>query len=287
VIRAEERKLLPRPGVAGPMPWIIAVILLIAVLTASAALGLSRLADRLGFGTGISVEIVTADPARREADAITALRLIGTVPGITNVRRVPDAEVAAAVEPWLGDVRSAGIPLPALIEADLEAGGAADLKRALAAKLPSARLSTSAEWLAPLARLVGALRWLAAGLLLLMAAATAAVVTLAARAAFDSHRETIELLHLIGAEDDQVSRLVQRRIAADALWGSLIGAGAAFLLLFLIGSRIAALGSGLLGVTAGRGGSDWPLLLLLPAGAALLAMLVARAAVLRALKRLL
>ena len=55
-----------------------------------------------------------------------------------------------------------------------------------------------------------------------MAAATAAVVVLAARAGLEAHRATIEVMHMLGSTDVQVARLFQRRIARDAAIG---GAG--------------------------------------------------------------
>ena len=65
------------------------------------------------------------------------------------------------------------------------------------------------------------------GLVLLLSAAAAAAVVLAARGALDTHRFTIEVMHGIGATDLQVTHLFQRKIAIDALIGSLAGALAA------------------------------------------------------------
>ena len=48
---------------------------------------------------------------------------------------------------------------------------------------------------------------------------------LAARGALDTHRFTIEVMHGIGATDLQVTHLFQRKIAIDALIGSLAGSG--------------------------------------------------------------
>ena len=53
--------------------------------------------------------------------------------------------------------------------------------------------------------------------------AAAAAVVLAARGALDTHRFTIEVMHGIGATDLQITHLFQRKIAVDALAGSLIG----------------------------------------------------------------
>ena len=165
---------------------------------------------------------------------------------------MPDAEIAGLLEPWLG---AGGL------ESDI-AGAGADRRRprprrriasstacaqAVAAAAPAARVDDNGQWLAPLASLIGALKWLAAGLVLLMVGATAATVVLAARAALDTHRGTIEVLHLMGATDVQVARLFQRRIALDALFGGLVGFILAALVLIGIGERVSRSGSELLG----------------------------------------
>jgi cell division transport system permease protein len=93
-------------------------------------------------------------------------------------------------------------------------------------------------------------------------------------------------MHLMGATDIQVARLFQRRIALDALFGGLVGLAAATIVLLVIGSRVGALGSELLG-SAGLPLTSWLVLVLLPVGGVLLAMLVARTTILRALGRLL
>ena len=56
-------------------------------------------------------------------------------------------------------------------------------------------------------------------------------MVLAARGALDTHRFTIEVMHGIGATDVQVTHLFQRKIAIDALIGSLLGGVAAALVL--------------------------------------------------------
>jgi cell division transport system permease protein len=194
------------------------------------------------------------------------------------------------LEPWLGGgAIDAELPIPAMIDVDLAEGAASDIasvRAVLAAVAPSARVDSDASWLAPLGRLIAALRWLAAALVLLMIGATGATVVLAARAALDTHRPTIEVLHLMGATDVQVARLFQRRIALDALFGGIVGLAAATLVLLLLGSRAAALGSDLLG-SVGLPPLAWALLIALPMLGVLLAMLVARATILRALGRML
>lgn len=286
---AADRRLLPEGRLAGPMPWVIAIMMFLTVLAAAAGLGLARAADGLdaGIGDSVTVQILAAEPGRREAEARAALEVLSAFPHVSAARRVPDAELAALIEPFLGaGGMEADLPMPALIEARAPPRALSALSRALAEAAPSARLDENRAWLAPLARLIAALKWLAGGLVLLMIGATGATVVLAARAALDTHRETIEVLHLMGATDVQVARLFQRRIALDALFGGVVGLALAALVLALIGERARALGSELLG-GAGLPPGAWALLALLPVAGVLLAMLVARVTILRALGRLL
>src|SRR3546814_17822173 len=117
-----------------------------------------------------------------------------------------------------------------------------------------------------------------------MTLATAAIVVLAARAAHNSHRTTIEVLHLMGSTDVQIARLFQRRIAFDALFGGMRGTAGSVLVLILLGILIRNIGSALRG-SARLPGYGWVVLLLLPLGGGLLAMITARLSVLRGIGR--
>jgi cell division transport system permease protein len=277
---AADRRLLPEGRLAGPMPWVIAIMMFLTVLAAAAGLGLGGAAASLGAGLGnrVTVQILEPNPDRRDSEAKRAVARLEGLPEVESVRRLEPAEMADLLEPWLGSGGLEGdLPIPAMIDAQLIPGARADtLRSAVTAAAPSARIDDNGQWLAPLSRLISALEWLALGLVALMIGATGATVVLAARAALDTHRGTIEVLHLMGATDVQVARLFQRRIALDALFGGLV----------LIGRRIGALGSDLLG-SANLPATSWLVLALLPVFGVGLAMLVARATILRALGRML
>jgi cell division transport system permease protein len=287
-----ERGLLPEGRLSGPMPWVIAIMMFLTVLAAAAGLGLASAAARLDdqIGGRVTIQIVEANPARKAAQSAAAVAAIQNLPGVIAVRPVPEEEINRLLVPWLGTSGIAeDIPIPALIDVDLTPEGHAGLgrlTRIVTAAAPAARVDDNGQWLAPLASLIGALKWLAAGLVLLMVGATAATVVLAARAALDMHRATIEVLHFMGATDVQVARLFQRRIALDALFGGLVGFILAALVLIGIGERVSALGSELLG-SASVPPPAWGILVGLPLFGVLLAMLVARLTILRALGRML
>jgi cell division transport system permease protein len=289
---AADRGLLPEGRLTGPMPWVIAIMMFLTVLAAAAGLGLGNAARSLDadIGNRITVQIVEANPDFREAQARITMSELQKLAGVKSVKRVGEEEMARLLEPWLGEGGlETDLPVPVMIDADLtpEAYQNLDVIRSAVGEVaPSARVDDNAQWLAPLAKLIAALKWLAGGLVLLMVAATAATVVLAARAALDTHRSTIEVLHLMGATDVQVARLFQRRIALDALFGGAVGLAAASLVLLVIGNRVGALGSELLG-SAGLPLASWAVLIALPFAGVFLAMLVARMTILRALGRLL
>jgi len=289
---AADARLLPEGRLSGPMPWVIAIMMFLTLLAAAAGLGLGSAAASLDTETGnrATVQIVEPNPDARESQARDALALLARLPGVTAAERVAPDEMRALLEPWLGPGgMEADLPIPAMIDIELSPAAYArmdGLRAALADVAPAARVDDNAQWLAPLAGLIGSLRWLAGSLVVLMIGATAATVVLAARASLDTHRGTIEVLHLMGATDVQVARLFQRRIALDALFGGAVGLTAAGAVLLLIGNRLGALGSELLG-SAGLPVASWAILVALPVFGVLLAMIVARATILRALGRLL
>jgi cell division transport system permease protein len=131
-----------------------------------------------------------------------------------------------------------------------------------------------------------ALRWLAAALIVMLALTTMAAVLLAARTALDSHRNTIEIIHMLGGTDVQIARVFQRSIAVDAAAGGALGLALAVVVIVALGRRFDALGSGLSG-GAGLLWADWLMLALVPLAGVVLATFTARAAVLRALRRML
>lgn len=284
--------MLPESRLAGPLPWVIAIMMFLTVLTAAAGLGLRQASSHLraGLAGRITVQIVEADPVQRSRQTQAALAELRRLAGVVRAERVDPARLRGLLEPWLGaGLDSDGIPMPDMIDVDLT-GDARDrvdtVADAVRAVAPSARVDQHAQWLAPLDQLLALLKWLALTLVLLMATATAFTVVLVARAGLGNHRPTIDVMHLLGATDVQIARLFQRRIAFDALLGGLIGFAGAALIVLLLGRRIAGIGSEMMGSVALPAGG-WILLILLPLAGTALAMATARLTILNALGRIL
>lgn len=283
-----DRGLLPEGRLAGPMPYVIAIMTFLTVLAVAAGMGLGEAAGSLGrdLQGRLTVQLVEANPDAREAQAKAALAELGRLAPVAKAERVDEARMRALLEPWLGKEGLDGdLPIPVLIDVTLAENDGRSIDavtRALRPVAPSARVEPHARFLSPVTGLLGTLRWLAAGLVLLMAAATAAAVVLAARAALDTHRATIDVMHLMGASDSRVARLFQRRAALDAVFGSAIGFVLGVLVVLFVGSSLAAVDAVI--VAGGSlGWLGWLAIVLVPVGAVVLATLTARIAILRTL----
>lgn len=287
-----DRKLIPEGRVSGPMPWVIAIMLFLTLLAAATALILGHAAGESGsdLARRATVQVIEADPAVRLADRDKVVAALRHVSGIAEVRTVPDADVRALLEPWLGSgVADADIPIPALIDIHFSDIAGKERLAALDKKLSAianVRIDSNASWMAPFFDLMRALVWLAVGILLLLLAATSATIVLAVRSALNTHKDTIEIMHMMGSTDIQAARLFERRVALDALLGGVIGFAAATLIILLLAGRFSAIEPGLLG-SAAMPWYGWIVLALIPLAVMGLAMLIARLTVTAALKKML
>ena len=285
-----DRRVLDEASGVRAMTWVMAIMVFLTVL--ATALGLATLTARAMLDRQLAgrmtIQVVDGDPARRDAVAARVTARLKGLSDVARVRSVDDATLARLLEPWLGsEAGSTELPMPALIDVDLRSADPAAATRvaaAVRAVAPGIAADRHERWMSPVSGVMTMLAALAGGLVLLMAVATGAVVLLAVRAALEAHRGTIEVMHMLGATDVQVARLFQRRLALDALVGGIGGGVAALAVAGLVGRRVEALGSELLGGVAMTGG-DWVVLALVPFGFVMLAMLTARRAVLTDLRR--
>lgn len=290
---AAGAQVLPATRLRGLMPWLIAIMVTLTVLAAGGALALANFIaqTRAGLEGGLTVQIIEADPLDRAAQTRAAAAVLERQRGVEEVTVVPQGELARLVEPWLGaNAGSGSVALPALIDVRLsgpaDTAGLAKLRGELARAAPSARLDSQADWLTPVFDTIAALRWLALALIALLTLASAAAVWLAARNALDANRETIEVVHHLGAGDAQIARIFQRSVLLDAALGGALGLALGVAALQLLSARFAALQSGLV-ESGSLGAIDWLLVVMVPVVMAVVALLTARRTVMTRLGRML
>lgn len=278
-----EARLLPAEGLHGPTVAVMAMMSFVMIVVAAAGLALANAAGVVVSGT--QSRYVIELPATSASDLPRAVAAARSVPGVRNVVAVPQSEMRKTLERWLGDsANSPDLPIPSMATVELAPGArSATVASAVQATVPAARISAESAELKPLLGSLRALQWLALALVLLMTIATAAAIVLAARGALDTHRPTVEIMHGIGATDRQVTRLFERKIAIDAIAGALAATVAASIVLLLIGAGASAAAADLAWWSpfAAR---DFLLLALIPIAAVIIAVAVAHATLLRALR---
>ncbi|QFT64692.1 ABC transporter permease [Roseivivax sp. THAF30] len=264
-----------------------AAMAFLAVFALALSLAAGRLADRWGDELARSVTIrISAPEEEMERQTSAALAVLETTPGIAEFRALSDDEQRALLEPWFGaELRLAQLPVPRLIEVTETGDGfdAAGLRLRLQAEVPGAVLDDHARWRRPLLAAAGGMRLFGWTALILIAAATAAMVTLAANAALAANAQVIAVLRLVGATDAYIAAAFVRRYTLRALAGAAAGTLLGVVLVTLIPDTGDAGG-----VLTGLGfqGWDWVWPVFVPPLAALVALLATRAAANRVLEDL-
>lgn len=290
---AHDRKLIPEGRLSGPMPWVIAIMLFLTLLVAASGLTLADAARKGGqdLARQATIQIIETDPARRAAERAAVARVMSAFDGIESVAAIPDANVRGLLEPWLGTgVIDVDVPVPALVDVRFTTAPTREVldevKRSLRNVASDVRVDAHSAWMAPFFELMDALVWLAIMILLLLLLATAAIVVLAVRSTLNTHRGTIEIMHMMGGTDLQAARLFQRRVGLDALLGGAAGFILAAAVIITLGNRFAAVEPGLLSGAAFPV-YGWVVLAVIPLAVMGLAMLMARFTVISALKKIL
>lgn len=274
------------------LPWALAVMVFLAALALAGALALDGTIDgwRRGVSSKLTVQIADRPDQPMAPRIEQALQTLRGVPGIAAAEPLPRAAVEALLKPWLGsEALQSDLPLPGLIDVTLGENAALSvdaLSARLQAAVPGARIDDPKPWLDRLIQLGRLLQSLGGGIVLLVGLASAAMVIFATRAGLAARRDTIELLHLMGAEDGYIARQFQRHVARQALRGGIAGALLAMAILLAIQLLASGVGTGLLpGLSLSWW--HWLALLVLPGAATLLAMTTARLAVLGELRAML
>jgi cell division transport system permease protein len=262
-----------------------AAMALLAVFALALSFATGRLADRWEGELAQSSTIRISAPAGQvAAQTQAALRVLEQTPGVQSARALTPDEQAALLAPWFGpDVPLAGLPVPQLIEVRETPEGfdAQGLRLRLGAEAPGAVLDDHTRWRRPLVAAAERMRTLGYVSIALIAAATAAMITLAAGASLAANAQVIGVLRLIGARDVFIARAFVRRFTLRALAGAAIGtafAMAAIAVLPAAGPEASFL-TGL-----GFRGTEWLWPLTVPPLAAIVAFWATRTAALRRLK---
>ncbi len=148
-------------------------------------------------------------------------------PNVKSLDILDERDISELISPWLGkDMNLQDIPLPALISVELKVLTAESLQsfeEDVDALSDFAIVQTHQDWLNDLIRFAKTLKILALAIAVIVGTATVTAIAAGIRTRFAIHKKEVELLHLMGASDDYISRQFQRHAMMIALQGSLLG----------------------------------------------------------------
>lgn len=271
------------------LPWIVALMVFLGVLMFAAALVVSNAVHTWDSTLTGRMTVQIPERAANAEDTRSLADLLESTPGVAGVRIVPAEEARALLIPWLGEeVVTSGLPVPALIDVEIAPGARIDpilLRARLAETVPEITVDDHRNWLSALITLARTAEILAFAILALIASAAVVAVIFTTRSGLAVHSAIIELLHQMGARDTYIASQFQLQALMLALRGGIAGALSATIVLLVFGWIGQGIDAAFLPkLTLSPLG--WLVLLLVPAGAVLIAMLTARLTVLRALARM-
>ncbi|WP_125461858.1 MULTISPECIES: ABC transporter permease [Rhodomicrobium] len=251
VMQPEQPKRRFSPGKAPIVPpgsvtgrslvLVIAIMGFLACLTAGAVYMINQSANDWlrDVSSEVTVQVKpegTQEDTEKKSQEI--VKFLTGQNGVRNVSLLTLDQSAELVEPWLGQISAVKeLPLPRLITVQVERDPAPDLatlKTVLTNKFPSAALDDHRGWQQQIRRVTGSLALGGVAVIILMAAATVAIIVSAARSAIASNREIVEVLNFVGAEERFIARQFERHFLKLGIRAGIVGAlaaGAVFMFL--------------------------------------------------------
>ena len=243
------------------LPVLVAAMSFLAALALAGTIGTALLAAQWRDDTASTLTIQVPDPDAPDAQdgnhfsaVLTALR---STPGVENPQPMSRAAIDRLLSPWLGaDAGDLALPIPAVISAEWAGPGRPDtLAQRLDALAPGTLVASGAAWANRVAALTASLQACAAAVLVIVLLVAVAMVSLATRSGLAQRRETIEIIHGLGAQDSDIAD----RFAVRATLLTVVGAGVGTLLALPVLFWLAAMAAPFAGFTPSAGGFGLPL----------------------------
>jgi cell division transport system permease protein len=169
---------------------------------------------------------------------------LSEVEGVEKVTHLPEEKMNALLAPWLGREKApTDLPLPALIDVELKEPSP-QIKEALAkaaAGVQGVMMDDHVAFEGALFRSVRGLQFTALYVLALGFAALLLTAAFAAETHFHINRNTIEILHLIGARDSAIARHMGLAVLRLAVAAAISAFTLALLTLFVLSGSMQGL----------------------------------------------
>jgi cell division transport system permease protein len=244
--------IVPAGSVTGrSLTLVITIMCFLACLTAGAVymINQSAAAWLRDVASEVSVQIEPkgsiAEIDKRVGDIAAFL---GRQPGITGVRSMSLKESTDLLEPWLGKTEGlSALPIPRLVALELDRQTPPDLEKLRATmvkQFPGTTLDDHRHWQAQIRTVTRSFALGGLAILVLVGAATTAIIISATKSSMASNKDIVEVLHFVGATDRFIAREFEKHFLRLGVRAGMVGALLAMMIFLLMPLAMRFLGGG-------------------------------------------
>ena len=214
-----------------PLTIVVAIMCALGCLAGLGASAGFRAASTWTSDLKSAMSIIVQSP-RGDEDLERAAQIVGRIEGVTRSETMSRDRAKELLRNYGTDMSTTldALPVPRLIEVGVMAGQTtvkADIEEELTASGFKVVVDDHSRFTGEILRTSTMVRILAMLALLALVVAALATIAFAARAALETRREAVSILHLVGAKDAFVAREVQKRFLRLGFVAGLWGANAA------------------------------------------------------------
>lgn len=227
------------------LPWILGIMVLFVILIVEVyfifGATVNKWEENVQGTLTIQIPYTTQESAsntnyQQQVDEIFAI--LSNIDAIQQVQVVKDETLLGMIEPWFGKLDDATLlPIPKLMEVILKPDAEIDIgiiEHDLQAIHPDVQINDHSAWLKPTLSFFHSIQFFSIFLIILIALASVFTIILAVKMGVVANIQTIEILHLMGAEDYYIAREFNNQTNKMGLKAGLFGVIAALIISALI-----------------------------------------------------
>lgn len=252
--RSVNGPVVPAGSVTGrSLTLVISIMCFLACLTAGAVYLINKSASAWlrDVASEVTVQVEPLGANAQDIDTVTnrVAEFLRGQSGIASAQPLGVEASTALLEPWLGKTEGLKtLPIPRLIAVVVNRDEPPDfdtLSDRLSTAFPSGvRLDDHRQWQQQIKTVTRSFALGGVAILILVAAATTAIIVSATRAAMASNRDIVEVLHFVGATDGFIAREFEKHFLRLGVRAGLIGAVSALAVFLLLPTLMLVLGGG-------------------------------------------
>jgi cell division transport system permease protein len=223
--------IVPAGSVTGrSLTVVITIMCFLASLTAGAVYMMNQSASAWlrDIASEVTVQIETRDRAEIDKTVAEVTGFLASQPGVAKVKALSVTDAAQLLEPWLGQTDAlTALPVPRLIAIELDRNSPPNLEALRAEvgeRFPGVSVDDHRRWQQQIRTITRSFALGGLAILLLVGAATTAIIVSATKSAMASNRDIVEVLHFVGATDRFIAREFERHFLRLGVRAGVVGA---------------------------------------------------------------